>query len=148
MSLWISRLMYLVDTNIISELRKAKSGKADPKVVQWASRLPVSEFFISVITLLELEHGVLLIERKDAKQGTVLRRWLEEQVKLVFAARILPVDEAVAICCAHLHVPDPKPDRDALIAATAIVHGMTLVTRNVRDFSAMKVPVLNPWNAE
>ncbi len=145
MSLWISRLMYLIDTNIISELRKAKSGKADPKVVHWASQLPASEFFISVITLLELEHGVLLIERKDAKQGTVLRRWLEEQVKLVFEARILPVDEAVAVCCAHLHVPDPKPDRDALIAATAIVHGMTLVTRNVRDFSAMNVPVLNPW---
>jgi len=102
-------------------------------------------FFISVITLLELEHSVLLLERRDQRQGMILRRWLEEQVKRIFEGRILAVDAAVAVCCARLHVPDPKPERDALIAATALVHGLTLVTRNVADFGAMDVPLLNPW---
>ena len=101
--------------------------------------------FLSVVTILELETGILLIERRDAAQGRVLRGWLENQVLPAFMGRILPVDVAVAQCCAKLHVPDPKSDRDVLIAATALLHGMTVITRNVADFQAAGVELLNPW---
>lgn len=136
--------MYLLDTNVISELRKAH--KADPLVIQWASQIPPANLFISAITVLELELGVLLKERKDAEQGAILRTWLISHVLPAFADRILPVDTAVARRCAQLHVPDPRSERDALIGATAILHGMTLVTRNVRDFEHMgAINTLNPW---
>ena len=137
--------MYLLDTNVVSELRKAKSGKADAKVIAWAASVSASSLFLSVVTVLELETGILLIERRDAAQGRVLRGWLEGQVLPAFMGRILPVDVAVAQCCAKLHVPDPKSDRDALIAATALVHGMTVITRNIADFQSAGVELLNPW---
>ena len=137
--------MYLLDTNVVSELRKAKSGKADAKVIAWAASVSASSLFLSVVTVLELETGILLIERRDAAQGHVLRGWLEGQVLPAFMGRILPVDVAVAQCCAKLHVPDPKSDRDVLIAATALVHGMTVITRNIADFQATSVKLLNPW---
>jgi predicted nucleic acid-binding protein len=140
--------MYLLDTNVISELRKAKSGKADKNVEAWANSVNVSNLFLSVITILEIETGVLLIERKDAVQGAVLRSWLNAHVLPAFSDRILVVDTAVAQCCAKLHVPDPQSDRDAIIAATAIVHGMTVVTRNVDDFKSSGVEILNPWNCK
>jgi predicted nucleic acid-binding protein len=139
--------MYLLDTNVISELRKVKSGKANKNVEAWANSVNVSHLFLSVITILELETGVLLIERKDTVQGAVLRSWLNARVLPAFSDRILVVDTAVAQCCAKLHVPDPRSDRDAIIAATAIVHGMTVVTRNVSDFEASGVKILNPWNS-
>ena len=101
---------------------------------------------MSVITVLELEIGVLLVERRDAAQGTVLRSWLKTHVLSAFSERILPVDTAVAQCCAKLHVPDPRTDRDALIAATALIHGLTVITRNTDDFVATGVELLNPWN--
>ena len=137
--------MWLLDTNVVSELRKVRAGKADSNVSRWAERVVPSELYLSVITLHELELGVLLAERRDPAQGAVLRTWLENHVHPAFAGRILPVDEAVARQAARLHVPDPRPVRDALIAATAQVHGMTVVTRNVNDFAPMGVPVLNPW---
>jgi len=137
--------MFLLDTNVVSELRKAKSGKADPNVVAWANTIPVPEMFLSSITVLELEAGVLLAERRDPAQGSILRVWLETRVLPTFADRVLPVDTAVALRCAKLHVPDPRPERDALIAATALVHGMCMVTRNVEDFQATGVGILNPW---
>ncbi len=137
--------MFLLDTNVVSELRKAPFGRADGNVVRWAAARPARDFYLSVISILELEHGVLLMERRDDKQGMALRRWLEEQVKSTFTHRILPIDTEVAVCAARLHVPDPKPDRDALIAATAIVHGLTVVTRNRKDFAVMPVPLINPW---
>ena len=137
--------MYLLDTNVVSELRKAKSGKADAKVIAWAASVSASSLFLSVVTVLELETGILLIERRDAAQGRVLRGWLEGQVLPAFMGRILPVDVVVAQCCAKLHVPDPKSDRDVLIAATALVHGMTVITRNIADFQATNVELLNPW---
>jgi predicted nucleic acid-binding protein len=139
--------MYLLDTNVISELRKAKSGKANKNVEAWANSVNVSHLFLSVITILELETGVLLIERKDAVQGAILRKWLNAHVLPAFSDRILVVDTAVAQCCAKLHVPDPQSDRDAIIAATAIVHGMTVVTRNVDDFKSTGVEILNPWKS-
>ena len=137
--------MYLLDTNVVSELRKAKSGKADARVTAWAAEVPASELFLSAISVLELEMGVLLVERRDAAQGTVLRSWLDRHVLPAFADRILPVDAAVARRCARLHVPDPRAERDALIAATALVHDLTVVTRNVGDFEATGVRLLNPW---
>lgn len=137
--------MFVLDTNVVSELRKAKSGKADPHLVAWAQRLLPGQLFISAITVLELETGVLLVERRDPQQGAMLRAWLDGHVLPGFAGRILPVDTAVAQCCARLHVPDPRAERDALIAATALVHGMTVATRNTADFAPTGVVLLNPW---
>jgi predicted nucleic acid-binding protein len=138
--------MYLLDTNVISELRKAKSGKADKNVVSWANNVSATRLFLSVITILEIETGVLLVERRDPSQGAVLRSWLNAHVLPAFSERILPFDTAVAQRCARLHVPDRRSDRDSIIAATALVHGMTIVTRNVDDFEPTGVEILNPWN--
>lgn len=138
--------MYVLDTNVISELRKAKAGKADEKVTAWTASVPPSLMFISAITILELELGTLLVERRDTRQGATLRAWLNNHVLPAFSDRILPIDTAVAQHCARLHVPQPRADRDALIAATALNHGMTVVTRNVADFATMGVSVHNPWN--
>ena len=137
--------MYLLDTNVVSELRKAKTGKIDKNIMAWAGSVSAQSLFLSAITIMELETGVLLIERRDPTQGAILSSWLDTHVLPAFTDRILPVDTAVAQCCAKLHVPDPRSDRDALIAATAFVHGMTVVTRNVDDFVATKVDILNPW---
>jgi len=135
--------MYLLDTNVVSELRRPE--RADPHVVAWADEISASQFFLSVITVLEIERGVLLVERRDAAQGKVLRDWIDSQLLVRFEARILPVDTAVALRCARLHIPDPRAERDALIAATALVHGMTVVTRNLKDFEPTGVELLNPW---
>lgn len=137
--------MLLLDTNVVSELRKARAGRADKRVTAWAASVPAASLFVSVITVQELEIGVLLAERRDPAQGTVLRRWLEEQVLPAFADRILPVDTVVARRSALLHVPDPRPVRDALIAATALVHGMPVVTRNVSDFAPTGAQTIDPW---
>jgi predicted nucleic acid-binding protein len=138
--------MFILDTNVISELRKAKSGKDDPKVVAWASAINADELFLSAITILELEMGVLQVERRDSLQGNLLRSWLDNQVLTAFDGKILVIDAAVAQRCARLHVPDRSSERDALIAATALVHGMTIVTRNVTDFATSGVDLINPWH--
>lgn len=137
--------MFVLDTNVVSELRKANTGKADANVVAWANSVLPTSLFLSAISILELEMGILLIERRDQEQGKMLRNWLENQVLPTFEERILVVDTAVARQCARLHVPDPCSERDALIAATALVHGMTVVTRNVDDFKPTGIAVLNPW---
>lgn len=138
--------MYILDTNVISELRKAKSKKANKNVKIWAADISASSMYLSVITVLELEVGILLLERRDKAQGAMLRTWLNKYVLPAFAGRILSIDLTVAQHCAKLHVPNPKSQRDALIAATALTHGMTVVTRNIIDFQSMKVSVYNPWN--
>lgn len=140
-------MMFVLDTNVVSELRKVRFGKANANVAAWAQGVDAAALFVSAITILELELGVLLIERKDAVQGAMLRAWLDLQVLPEFAGRTLPVDGAVAQRCARLHVPDKRGERDALIAATALVHGMTLVTRNLADFRPTGVNLLNPWEA-
>lgn len=137
--------MYLLDTNVVSELRKVQSGKADPNATRWADNVDAAELFVSVITLQELEIGVLLAERKDPTKGAILRSWLDNRVLPAFVERVLPVDTAVALRSALLHVPDLRPIRDAFIAATALVHEMPVVTRNVADFEPTGVAVINPW---
>jgi toxin FitB len=137
--------MYLLDTNVVSELRKVAGGKADARVSAWQAGLDGFACFISVVTLQELEIGVLRVGRRDAAQGALLRAWLEQRVLPEFAGRILPIDQVVALRCAQLHVPDPRPVHDALIGATALVHGLTVVTRNTADFEPMGVALLNPW---
>ena len=138
--------MFLLDTNVVSELRKVRGGKANPGVATWAEQVPSPVLFISAVTIHELEHGVLLMERADPNQGALLRAWLDLSVTAAFKSRVLVVDERVARRAAALHVPDPAPFRDALIGATALVHDMTVVTRNVKDFERFEgLDVLNPW---
>jgi hypothetical protein len=126
-------------------MRKVLAGKAAPNVAGWADSVEADELYLSVITVQELEIGVLLVERNDLAQGAMMRSWLNVHVLPAFAGRILPVDTQVALRSARLHIPDPHPVRDALIAATALVHGMTVVTRNVEDFARSGAKVLNPW---
>ncbi len=137
--------MYILDTNVISELRKAR--KTHPNVRKWAEPLPSVSLYISVISVLELEIGILLLGRRDKEQGAILRAWMDSHVLPTFSDRILPIDAAVAQRCATLHVPNPRFDRDALIAATALVRGLTVATRNVADFERTGVGVLNPWGS-
>ena len=136
--------MFLLDTNVVSELRKPQ---ADRQVVTWANSVAPASLYLSAITVLELETGILRIERRDSAQGAMLRHWLERHVKPAFSGRILSVDSAVATRCAQLHVPDRSNECDALIAATALIHGLTLVTRNVADFQLSGVHLINPWLA-
>lgn len=138
--------MFLLDTNVLSELRRRE--RIAPAVGAWADSVDSQALFISVITLLEIEMGILAVERRDPTQAALLRRWLDDHVMPTFDGRILPIDTAVARECARLHVPDRKAERDALIGATALVHRLVVVTRNIADFEPMKVRVLNPWVPE
>lgn len=143
-------MTYLLDTNVLSEMRKFTKARGlrariDPHVAAWVQSVPASSLYLSVITILELEIGILLIERRDAVQGQVLRTWLDRHVTPAFDGRILAVDVAVAKRAATLHVPNPLEDRDALIAATAAVHQMTVVTRNIHHFERAGVPLFDPW---
>ncbi|MEW8026627.1 MAG: type II toxin-antitoxin system VapC family toxin [Candidatus Thiodiazotropha sp.] len=140
--------MFLLDTNIISELRKTGNGKADANVIKWVSNSDATSFYISAVTIMELELGILRVGRRDAAQGALLRTWMDNRVLPEFTDRTLPIDEVVALRCAQLHVPDPRPERDAYIAATALVHGLTIVTRNVLDFKSTGAAIINPWEAQ
>jgi len=135
--------MFLLDTNVLSELRRRE--RADRNVSRWAAGVPAPQLFLSAITVLEIEIGALRLQRRDAAQGAVLRSWIDGYVLPAFKGRILPVDLKVAQCCAALHVPDPRAERDALIASTAMVHRLRVATRNVADFGPMGVATLNPW---
>lgn len=137
--------MFLLDTNVVSELRKLGDGKTDARVTAWVSGIEAASTYLSVITLMELDIGILRLERRDARQGERLRAWFQHQVVPEFKDRTLPIEARVAHCCARLHVPNPRAERDALIAATAQVHQLTVVTRNLVDFKALGVELINPW---
>lgn len=137
--------MYLLDTNVVSELRKCSTGKGNASVSNWARTVAPNELYLSAITILEIEMGILLKQRKDPKQGAILRQWMNQKMLPAFEGRILPLDTTIALACAQLHIPDPKSERDAMIAATAITHQLTVVTRNIDDFKHTGVKLLNPW---
>ncbi|HPB73211.1 MAG TPA: type II toxin-antitoxin system VapC family toxin [Phycicoccus sp.] len=137
-------MIYLLDTNVLSELRK-RPGVVNEQVLTWSQRHSVSDFAVSVVSVWEIDLGIVRIERRDVRQGAVLRSWFSRAILGDLGPQILPIDRMTAVEVAALHVPDPRPERDALIAATAIVHGLTVVTRNVGDFVPMGVRVLNPW---
>lgn len=137
--------MFLLDTNVVSELRRAASGKANEHLVTWASSVESSALYLSSVSVLELEIGVQRVERRDKRQGEVLRSWLVDKVRPAFRGRILPFGEAAAIICAEYHVPNPRSDRDSFVAAIAESNDMTVITRNVKDFEPLGVRVLNPW---
>lgn len=135
--------MYLLGANVLSELRTGKP-QPDAQVLAWAAAVPLAAQYVSVVTWMEMDIGILRLQRRDAAQAQALQAWFA-QLRALFAGRTLPVDEAVVQRCAQLHVPNPAPPHDALIAATALAHGLTLVTRNVGDFVGMGVQLLNPW---
>lgn len=135
--------MYLLDTNVLSELRRKK--KADRRVLAWSESVDSADLYISAVTLFEVQAGALRLKRRDIKQGDMLLTWIAQTVLPTFASRILPYDAEAALLCAKMHVPDPKPDRDSMIAATALTNDMIVVTRDMRDFAGMGVTLLDPW---
>ncbi len=135
--------MFLLDTNVISELRAGKP-EPSPAVRRWAERVPANQLYLAAITVLELEIGVLSMERRDPRQGQKLRFWLQAVLEQ-FSPRVLPFGTTAARLCAAIHVPDPRPERDVMIAATAREHGYTVVSRNTEDFEGCGIALLNPW---
>ena len=140
--------MFLLDTNIISESRKLGSSRIDPRAARWFDQIDLEETFVSAMTIFELELGVRQMERRDAKQGSALRHWLDDQILPIYENRILPLSREIALICAGLHFPDPKSERDAWIAATAIDAKLTLASRNVADFAGMGVELINPFEPD
>jgi len=136
--------MYLIDTNVLSEFRKLFTGRADQSFSRWFDGVAVEQLYVSVMTLFEIEYGILRLQRHDARQASVLSDWFE-QAKAQMQGRIIDIDPAIALRCAALHIPDPRLQRDSFIGATALVHGLTLLTRNVRDFKGMSIEIINPW---
>jgi hypothetical protein len=137
--------VYLLDTNVVSEMKRISAGHGNAQVAHWLGQVEDSKLYLSAITVLELELGCLLMERRDKSQGEVLRRWLRSLLSR-YHDRIIAIDSAVATRAAALHVPDPRESHDALIAATALTHRYAVVTRNVSDFSIADLQVINPWS--
>lgn len=135
--------MYLLDTNVLSEFQKSRP---DEHFINWVGSVDPFNLYISVLTVMEIEIGILRLARRDEVQAMRLRNWLEASVLEGFEGRVLPISLEVCRRAAQTHVPDPKAEIDALIAATASVHGLTVVTRNVKDFLALGVPLFNPWH--
>jgi toxin FitB len=135
--------MFILDTNVVSELRQGKPHQS-MRVKSWAEGQPISQLYLSAITLLELERGIQALERRIPPAGGALRLWLQG-VRKAFEGRILAFTEKTAPLCASLHFPDPRSERDAMIAASALEHGFTLVTRNVHDFEGLGIAIVNPW---
>lgn len=138
---------FILDTNVISELRKNRHNRIDENVALWAKSVNPEALYISVMTVYEIEIGILKLERKDKLQGRMIRKWFDDQVISIFSGRILPVDTEISLRCASISVPNPRPFRDGLIAATALVHNMILVTRNIADFKRIGLQLVNPWNS-
>jgi predicted nucleic acid-binding protein len=134
--------MYLLDTPVVAELRKAKSGRTDAGLAAWASGVSRQNLFLSALSLLELDQGAARLERQDKAAGAAVRGWIEGQVLAAFEGRILAIDAAVVRRRAALPIADA---RDGLLAATAAEHGLTLVTRSAAAFKGARVKLFNPW---
>lgn len=137
--------MYVLDTNVLSEMRKLRKGVVHPQVRLWSESANISDLYLSSLTVQEIEIGSVRLRKRDPSQSLLFKRWLEETVLVDFAGRILPVDADVARRSAQFYAKDTPPYRDTLIAATAYVHHMAVVTRNVKDFEGMGVTIINPW---
>jgi len=137
--------MYLLNTNIISELKKLDSGKIHPQVQRWAYSINLMQTKISVVSIIEIRTGILSLARKDQAQAASLDNWFTNRLLPAYRTRTLSVDTEVALICAQLHIPAKRPINDAYIAATAIAHNLTLVTRNVRDFQGLPLILENPF---
>ncbi len=135
-------MKFLLDTNVISEMRKRERGHGN--VVLWVARTPVTDIGTSVVVLAEIRRGIELKRRRDAEQAGALDRWFA-QMRARLGDRVLPVDEPVGEAWARLSVPDPLPFIDGLLAATAKVHDLTLVTRNTADVIRTGVSLLDPF---
>jgi len=137
--------MYLLNTNIISELKKLDSGKIHPQVQRWAYSINLMQTKISVVSIIEIRTGILSLARKDQAQAASLDNWFTNRLLPAYRTRTLSVDTEVALICAQLHIPAKRPINDAYIAATAIAHNLTLVTCNVRDFQGLPLMLENPF---
>lgn len=135
-------MRYLLDTNVVSEFQRRAPER---RVLNWVASRDPAELCLSVITVFELELGIARLARREPDRATKLAEWMQRSVLHEFRHATLPIEVEVARRAASLHVPDPRPERDALIAATALVHGCGVVTRNVADFEPMGVFVINPW---
>lgn len=136
-------MRYLVDTNFLSELRRG--SRADPGVVRWLNSVPTDDWAVSVVTDYELEVGLLGLQRRDPTQASELRRWVTD-VRESYESRLLPVTSEIGRVCATIQVPNRRQLPDALIAATALHHGLTVITRNARDFDVPGLAVINPFS--
>ena len=137
--------MYLLNTNIISELKKLDSGKIHPQVQRWAYSINLMQTKISVVSIIEIRTGILSLARKDQAQAASLDNWFTNRLLPAYRTRTLSVDTEVALICAQLHIPAKRPINDTYIAATAIAHNLTPVTRNVRDFQGLPLILENPF---
>ncbi|WP_228777398.1 type II toxin-antitoxin system VapC family toxin [Lonepinella koalarum] len=139
-------MMFLIDTNVISELRKIPLGDANVNVSEWAMRIPEEHIFISVVSIMEIKRGILTLQRRDPTQAKIIQQWFENIIKAQFQSRILPINLKTAEICATLHAPNKRPENDAWIAAIALEHNLTLATRNVKDFDIAELKIFNPWD--
>lgn len=136
-------MSWLLDTNVLSELRK--QDRASPQVMAWFDAVHDADLFTSVLVLGEIRRGIASIRRRDPSAANALDAWLG-RMQTAFHDRVLPVTSGVCDRWGRLNVPDPVPTVDGLLAATALEHGMTLVTRSTRDVLRTGVPVLNPFD--
>ena len=136
-------MSFLIDTNVISEFRKKR--RADSNVIRWMESTLSSEHFTSVLVIGEIRRGIALKRRYDMEQAQVTERWLNDLINH-YSGRILPIDQSVAETWGELGVPDPLPVIDSLLAATALVHGLVLVTRDEALLAVKEIRSVNPFN--
>ncbi len=138
--------MYLLDSNVISEVRKIKIGKANKGVVDWLSDKPFGQLYTCEIVIMELMRGIQLKRCKDPVQAQYLQDWFDNFVMPSFSGRILTINTKVSLICATFHVPNPRPENDTWIAAISKLYDLTLVTRNIKDFQGLPIKLLNPFS--